>query len=79
MFLAEVAKKHPDQYPKIAKQLGDLGRKLTYSRGETFRLNDFKPLIDRKPIFKALDDEIAQAGNMTLEEFESAFGGVTGN
>ena len=23
--------------------------------------------------------QIAQAGNMTLEEFESAFGGVTGN
>jgi hypothetical protein len=50
-LMTEVAQRYPDQYPTISKALGDIGRKQAWRRGETFRFNDFKPVIDRKPLF----------------------------
>lgn len=54
-LMTEIARRYPDRYPAIAKGLGDIGRKQAWRRGETFRLDDFRPVIDRAPVFKELD------------------------
>lgn len=56
-LLTEVAKSRPDVYPKLAKLLGDIGRKQAWRRGETFRMTDFLPVTDRKALYDALDAE----------------------
>lgn len=58
-LLTEVARTKPDMYPKLAKALGDIGRKQAYRRGETFTLDDFKPVIDRDRIYADLDAQEA--------------------
>ncbi len=54
-LMTEIAKRYPDQYPTITKAIGDVGRKQAWTRGETFRLDDFRPVIDRKTIYGELD------------------------
>lgn len=54
-LLTEVAKTRPELYPKLAKQIGDIGRVQAYHRGETFRLEDFDPVLDRNPLYAELD------------------------
>jgi hypothetical protein len=58
-LMLRVAQESPDEYPRIAKLLSDVGRKQAWSRGETFRLSDFKPVIDRQAIFAELDQREA--------------------
>lgn len=56
-LMTEVAKKYPEQYPRLAKQIGDIGRMQAYRRGETFTLEDFKPVIDRSLDYTELEAE----------------------
>lgn len=58
-LMTEVAKRYPDKYAEISKQIGDIGRNQAYRRGETFRLDDFRPTFDRQKIFDQLDQEEA--------------------
>jgi len=54
-LMTEVARKYPELYPKLTKLLGDVGRKQAWRRGETFRLHDFAPVMDRNPFWAELD------------------------
>lgn len=54
-LMTEIARTRPELYAPIAKQLGDVGRHQAYFRGETFTLNDFKPVHDRQQMFDELD------------------------
>jgi hypothetical protein len=56
-LMTEIARKYPDQYPKITKLLGDIGRGQAWRRGETFRLHDFDAPIDRSKFWAQLDQE----------------------
>lgn len=58
-LMTEAANKHPDEYSQIVKNIMDVGRNAAYNTGYTVRLNDFKPVLDRKPIFEQLDNEVA--------------------
>lgn len=68
VLLTEVARRYPDQYPRIAKAIGDIGRKQVYRSGQTFRFEDFRPVLDRKPIFDALDKEEAEVMRSVKDE-----------
>ncbi len=59
-LLAEVAKTKPELYAELAKKILDVGRKQAYYRGETFRLSDFDPVIDRTPIYSELETKEAE-------------------
>lgn len=54
-LMSEVAKRHPELYPKLTKLLGDVGRKQAWRRGETFRMHDFNPVADRNALWQELD------------------------
>lgn len=58
-LMTEAANKHPDEYAQIVKNIMDVGRNAAYNTGYTVRLKDFKPVLDRKPIFEQLDNEVA--------------------
>lgn len=70
VLLTEVARKNPELYPEIAKKLGDLGRLQAYNRGETFRMDDFKPVIDRSGVFAELDAREAAIDQATQDPDE---------
>lgn len=57
-LLAQIARKHPDQYESIAKKLSDIGRKASYYQGETLTLSDMKPVIDRGKVFDEMDAKL---------------------
>jgi hypothetical protein len=59
-LLSEVAKRYPDRYAKLSKAIGDIGQQQVWDRGETFRLADFKPVIDRQPFYDELDKREAE-------------------
>jgi DNA-directed RNA polymerase subunit beta' len=59
-LLSEVAKRYPDRYSKLSKAIGDIGQQQVWDRGETFRLADFKPVIDRQPFYDELDKREAE-------------------
>lgn len=59
-LMTEIAKRYPDQYPTITKAIGDIGRKQAWRRGETFKLDDFRPVIDRDLIYKEIDAREAE-------------------
>jgi DNA-directed RNA polymerase subunit beta' len=56
-LMTEIARRYPEQYPKITKLLGDIGRQQAWRRGETFRLHDFDSPIDRSKYWSQLDQE----------------------
>lgn len=60
-LLAEVARKHPDKFEAISKQLSDAGLRASYLQGETLGLEDLKPVIDKEKILVKMDGEIDQA------------------
>ena len=62
-LMTEAANKHPDEYAQIIKNIMDVGRDAAYNTGYTVRLNDFKPVFDRKPIFDKLDSEVTTIRN----------------
>lgn len=73
-LLAVVAEKYPDRYEDISKFISDVGRNASYRQGETIGLDDLKPVINREPVFKAMDKEIAAARKELGDgpEFEEA-------
>ncbi len=56
-LMTEVARTAPELYPKLAKTLGDIGRNHAYRSGYTFRLEDFRPVVDRQLFWNELDAE----------------------
>lgn len=66
-LLSEVAKRYPESYAKLAKAIGDIGQQQVWDRGETFRLKDFKPVIDRKPFYDELDKREAEIKKTVLD------------
>jgi hypothetical protein len=55
-LLTRIAREQPELYPKIAKLIGDVGRKQAWRRGETFGLEDFEPVLDRSEIWARLQE-----------------------
>jgi len=60
-LMAEVARRHPDKYEEISKQLSDAGLYSSYIQGETLGLEDLKPVVDKEKIFAKMDAELALA------------------
>lgn len=56
-----VARGHPDKFGEITKQLADIGRMASWSRGTSIRLGDLKPVIDMPAYYKEMDRELDQA------------------
>lgn len=59
-LMTAIAQNHPELYSGIAQKLADIGRHQAYFRGETFTLDDFKPVHDRQPEFDQLDQKEAE-------------------
>lgn len=75
-LMTQVAKERPELYPVLAKQLGDIGRKQAYRRGETFLLEDFAPTFDRDPLYAELDakEALLRKSVSDPDELRSALG-----
>lgn len=61
--LRAVAQRYPNQYEKISKDIVDLGRELSFTEGETIRLDDLKSPMDKHGYFAKMDAELAEAEN----------------
>ena len=57
-LLVDVARDHPEQYSRIAKELSDKGRHASYWQGETLTLDDLKPVFNRDLVFQAMDQDL---------------------
>ena len=57
-LMAEVAGKHPKDFPNIVQRLGDLGRKAAWLQGYTTGGADTKQVIDTKKYYAQMDAEI---------------------
>lgn len=73
-LMLRLAREHPDLYPKVAQFLSETGAGMAYSRGETFRLHDFKPPAARAGVFAALreEEEKLRAAGLSGKEAEKA-------
>lgn len=60
-LLAEVARRHPEQYESVSKTIMDLGRKASYLQGETLTLSDMEPVMDREKLYQQMDNELETA------------------
>lgn len=72
-IMAEVASKHPDMFPKVAQQLGDLGRQAAWLQGYTTTSNDTRQVIDTSKYFAQMDAEMAHLRkdkSLSPDEFE---------
>jgi hypothetical protein len=57
-LMAEVAAKHPDQFPAVAQKLGDLGRRAAWLQGYTTSSSDTRQVIDTKNYYAQMDAEL---------------------
>lgn len=67
-LMVEVAKQHPDQYARIVKDIGDIGREASYTQGETLTLADMRPVVDTGALFKDMDREVAEARKTAIDD-----------
>jgi len=77
-LMAEVARKHPEQYEGVAKTISDLGRKASYLQGETLTLSDMEPVFDRQALYATMDKELQELkkNSKNDEEFKQKRLGV---
>ena len=59
-ILTAVEQQEPDNYASIMERIANLGRQASYVQGETLRLEDLRPPFDRRPLFDAMDAELAE-------------------
>lgn len=60
-LMTAVADRYPDRYAEIIDNIKDIGRHASYYQGETLRLNDFKPIIDKDIVLNQMYNEVAAA------------------
>lgn len=72
-LMAQIAQRHPDRYREISKQISDIGRKAAYLQGETLRLSDMRPVLDKDALFATMDHEldVAKRSSKTTKDFEA--------
>ena len=72
--LADVARKHPDQFARVTKDLADLGRTASYTRGTSVRLSDHFAPLDLSGHYRQMDEELREAKRKARnpEEYEEA-------
>ena len=78
-LMAEVASKHPDEFPIVAQKLGDLGRRAAWLQGYTTSSSDTRQVIDTKKYYAQMDAEIAQLRNdktLSPAEFDDLRGDI---
>lgn len=54
-LMLRLAKDYPDKYAPVAEFLSETGAELSFTRGETFRLEDFKAPDSRQKVFQDLE------------------------
>lgn len=59
VLLSEVARDYPSEYPRVLKSLSDLGREASFVQGETLKLDDFRPVLDKDLALANMDREVA--------------------
>jgi len=57
-LMAEVAAKHPAEFPSVAQKLGDLGRRAAWLQGYTTSSSDTRQVIDTKKYYAQMDAEL---------------------
>ena len=79
-LMTEIARTRPELYSPIAQKLGDIGRHQAYHRGETFNLEDFRPVHDRQPAFDELDRREAEIRQRVADpqELQAELGSLYG-
>ncbi len=60
-LLSAIRDKYPDQYGPISKRISDIGRHASYFQGETLKLSDLRPVLDKAKILEGIDAEVAAA------------------
>jgi len=77
-IMAEVAAHHPDEFPRIVKQLGDLGRRASWRQGYTTGPADTRQVIDTASYYAKMDAELAGLRKQKLptEDFEAQRGEI---
>jgi DNA-directed RNA polymerase subunit beta' len=71
-LMASVAKLYPDLYSDIVKRISDVGRNAVYQQGETLRLQDLRPVIDKEALFRQMDKELALVQKMPISDEDRA-------
>ena len=60
-IMAGVAKNHPDRYAEIAQKLSDIGRRASWSTGETVTMEDLRPSKAKAKLLDSMNKELAAA------------------
>lgn len=67
-LLQRVALDHPDDYRRVVKKLGDIGRMAAYTQGESMGIDDLRDPIDTRGILSLMDKEIGSIKTDDPEE-----------
>lgn len=68
--MAEVARNHPKEYSRIAKEIADTGRRAAYLQGETIGLQDLKPMFNKDEVLAQMDQELDLLNQQDLPDAE---------
>lgn len=66
-IVAQVASKYPEEYPRVVKQLGDLGRRASWLQGYTTGPTDTRPVLDTSVYYAKMDAELADLKKQNLD------------
>lgn len=66
--LADVARRHPEQFGEVAGKLADAGRQASWTSGTSFRLGDFQSPIDMASYLAQMKAEVADARKTALDD-----------
>lgn len=72
-IMADVAARFPDEFPRVAKELGDLGRRAAWLQGYTTTSNDTRQVIDTRKYYAQMDaelDHLRKDKSLSPDEFE---------
>ncbi len=57
-MLVDLYAKHPDKFATVQHRIATIGRNTTWKRGDTVRLSDLAPVIDRDALYAQMDKEV---------------------
>lgn len=70
VVLTALAKQDPEEYRRISHKLMQLGNEAAYLEGVTLRMGDVESPIDRKDLFKFIDQKEDEIDDMDVPESE---------
>jgi DNA-directed RNA polymerase subunit beta' len=78
-LMAELAAKHPEEFPVVVQKLGDFGRRAAWLQGYTTTSSDTRQVIDTKKYYAQMDaelDKLRRDKSLTPQEFNEQRGEI---